>query len=289
MDLYKLLFSCSLMGLLYTGTASAGYSQADTLAVMSYNIRYNNPGDGVNAWPHRKEHVADMIGRRYTTDIVGLQEALKEQIDYLEKQLSDYSWIGVGRDDGGEKGEFTPIFYRHKRFELLNSDTFWLSEHPKEPGSKSWDAAITRIVTWAHLKDRSSNKSLYFFNTHFDHRGEKARLESAKLLVQKISEIAGGEPYVVTGDFNFPESAEPYAVVTDKEGLEDARYASKTGHNGPTSSTNNWEKLSGDNNRIDYIFVKDDIRVLDHHILDDKFGKYYPSDHLPVLSKLVQE
>lgn len=254
---------------------------------MSYNIRYNNPGDGVNAWPNRKEHVADMIGSEYITDIVGIQEALKEQVTYLEEQLSDYSWIGAGRDDGHDKGEFTPIFYRSERFELLESDTFWLSENPQKPGSKSWDAAITRIVTWAHFKDSSNGQEFYFFNTHFDHRGEQARLESAKLLVQKLSEIAGEQAYIVTGDFNFPESSEPYAVITDKEGLADARYASETGHKGPTASTNNWKELSGQESCIDYIFVEDDANVLGHHILDDKYDEYYPSDHLPVLSNIA--
>lgn len=179
------------------------------LRVMSFNIRFNTARDSANAWPHRKDLAASMI-RFHHANLAGLQEALKGQIDDLAERLPGYGWFGVGRDDGRDKGEFSAIFYRRDRFELLEESTFWLSEEPEVIGSKGWDAAITRIVTWGKLRDRSTGKVFFHFNTHFDHRGVRAREESASLLLTKIKEIAGTTPVIVTGDFNSRESSEPY-------------------------------------------------------------------------------
>lgn len=258
----------------------------DTLTVMSFNIRFDNPDDGINAWPNRKDHVADMIGNRYPSDIIGLQEALKHQIDELQDRLPGYSWIGVGRDDGKERGEFSPIFYRTGRFELIETDTFWLSETPDVPGSKSWDAAITRVVTWAKLKDLNSGQELLIYNTHFDHIGEQARLESAKIIRERILETEE-LPLILTGDFNVSESSDVYSVLADTPGLQDARYASQSGHQGPTASFSDWEVLREPETRIDYIFVNDRVRVLNHQIADDQYDGRYPSDHLPVVAEVL--
>lgn len=171
------------------------------LRTMSFNIRYDNPGDSANAWPNRIRRVAGMI-RFYTPDLVGVQEALKSQIDALLAQVPDYAWYGRGRDDGADGGEFCPLLYRRDRLELLESATFWLSETPDIPGSRGWDAACNRVVSWGKFRDKSNENEFYFFNTHFDHAGPQARLQSAKLLRAKIGEIAGPSPVILTGDLN---------------------------------------------------------------------------------------
>jgi endonuclease/exonuclease/phosphatase family metal-dependent hydrolase len=150
------------------------------LRVMTFNIRYDEPRDKENAWPNRKELVASMI-RFHHADLVGLQEALKRQLDDLEKLLPEYAWVGVGRGDGKTEGEYSAILYRKIRFTYLASSTFWLSETP-DVASMGWDAAYPRIVTWVKLKDNRTSKTFFHFNTHFDNRGVLAREESSKLL-----------------------------------------------------------------------------------------------------------
>lgn len=257
--------------------------QSDTILVMSYNIRYDNPDDGINAWPNRSDHVAEMMGEKYQTDLIGVQEALKSQIDDLQERLPDYSWVGVGRDDGKEAGEYSPIFYKTDQFDLIATNTFWLSESPDYPGSISWDAAITRVATWAKFKNRSGGQDFYIINTHFDHMGEVARVESAKVIGEFVSGIEEEYPVIVTGDFNVPETSEAYSVMTDLPGILDARYASESEHEGPTATFNDWEELRPEETRIDYIFVRENVGVLTHRILDDRYDGRFPSDHLPVL------
>lgn len=159
-----------------------------SISVMSYNIRYNNPADGINNWDNRRSLVVSTI-RFHEADIIGLQEAMRNQLDNLSDDMPEYAWFGVCRNDGTmdpkPDGEFSAILYRKDRFELLEGNTFWLSEHPDVVGVKGWDAALPRIVTWVKLKDKQS-KTGYFFNTHFDHMGESARVESAKLLLQNL-------------------------------------------------------------------------------------------------------
>jgi endonuclease/exonuclease/phosphatase family metal-dependent hydrolase len=262
------------------------------LRVMSYNIRFNNPADGVNAWPHRKEHVAELIRQRYEVDLAGLQEVLKGQLDDLLRLMPGFACVGVGRDDGREAGEYSPIFYRTDRLELLDQGTFWLSETPSVPGSKSWDSALTRIVTWARFRDRQEDFRFYHFNSHFDHRGEQARIESSRLLLSKIASIAAGNPVVVTADLNAQEKFLAYRILvqaTEESGggkalLKDARYVSRSPHQGPTASFNDWQKHGEPETRIDYILVTEHFLVEEHHILTDQFDGRYPSDHLPVLA-----
>lgn len=262
-----------------------------TIRVMSFNVRYNNPGDGINAWPHRFTRVAEMMGELYQADIVGLQEVLRGQVEDLVRHLPEFDWVGVGRDDGWKEGEFSPIFYRRDRLELLQVNTFWLSETPEIPGSKSWDAAITRIVTWGRFRDKRSGKGFYFFNTHFDHRGVQARLESARLLRERLTRVSDGVPVILTGDMNLRESSTGYRLlVEDRSGLRkllDARYVSEAAHQGPTATTSNWVELRAPESRIDYILVSPEFRVKSHTILDDRFDGRYPSDHLPVLAEVA--
>ncbi|HPA46477.1 MAG TPA: endonuclease/exonuclease/phosphatase family protein [bacterium] len=285
----KSLFFLCLVGIGLTVSAQ----DQQSIQVMTFNIRYNNPNDGINAWPNRKDAVAKSIGSQYRVDLVGMQEVLKEQCADLEQRLPDYAWIGVGRDDGKEAGEFCPIFYRKERFDLLDHATFWLSETPEIAGKKGWDAACNRVVTWGKFKDRRTQKEFYHFNTHFDHRGETARIESAKLIWQRVMDIAGKTPAIVTGDLNTRENSTPYAILTGKEpvdgvrsDLRDARYASVHGHEGPTSTFSNWTEIGEPETKIDYIFLHGNIRALRHRVLTDRIEDRFLSDHLPVLAEI---
>lgn len=273
---------------------SLGVAQEPALNVMSFNIRYPNPEDGVNYWPKRKRFAASMI-RYHEVDVVGLQEAYRSQLDDLTELLPGYKWFGLCRTDGTTEpdpdNEFSALFYRTDRLELLEGATFWLSPTPDEVGSKGWDAALPRIVTWARFKDLKSGATFYHFNTHFDHRGENARVESARLLVRKIAEIADDAPVVITGDFNSTETSDPYHILTDRDGgngLTDAMTISAMPHHGSMGTGTRGFVFPGyPGRRIDYIFVKNNVQVLKHANLSDTFGGRLPSDHLPVLARVL--
>lgn len=263
-------------------------SAAEPLRVMSYNIRYNNRGDGENAWPHRKDWVGDII-KREKPDILGLQEAVKLQVTDLEERLPDYAWFGAGRDDGEQKGEFVPIFYRKERFEVLDKGHFWLSETPDKPGSKSWDTSITRMVTWLKLKDKASGQELLALNTHFDHLGKQARVESAKLVLSKLPAMAGDLPVVLTGDFNTGPHSEPYNVLIGKNSaatwlLVDSLTSCQTKPTGPDGTFNNFQKIVP-GGMIDFIFTRG-LTSQKHAVLDDQKEGKFPSDHCPVVADL---
>ena len=159
-------------------------AQSNPFNVCSFNIRYDNPNDGEHNWKYRKENVAAFI-QYHEVDLIGMQEVLKNQLDDLEQLLPGYAWVGVGRDDGKEAGEYSPILYKKDRFKLIQQSTFWLSETCDTPGTMGWDAACNRVVTWMELEDLTNQKSFFIFNTHFDHRGQTARLESAKAINSK--------------------------------------------------------------------------------------------------------
>ncbi len=256
---------------------------------MSYNIRYATDSDGKNAWKFRKEQVANEI-LFYDVDLLGMQEALYEQLTYLKDQMPAYDWYGEGRDDGKKAGEFSPIFYRKDKFKLLDKGTFWLSKTPDKP-SKSWDAALPRIVTWVKLKAIAGGKEFYYFNTHFDHIGKTARQESARLILTKIDSLTknGDTPVILTGDFNVPPDSKPYQVLTGKGSmLQDAMKISQLPHFGALKSFSGFEvspELAGD--RIDYVFVNKKVKVLKHGILTDARNGAYASDHLPVLAEVL--
>jgi endonuclease/exonuclease/phosphatase family metal-dependent hydrolase len=179
------------------------------LRVMSFNIRYDTPSDGANGWPNRKDWVASLI-RFHEADAIGVQEALARQLTDLDARLPGFARVGVGRADGKAAGEFSAIFYRTDRLELIDSGTFWLSQTPEVAGSKGWDTAIERIATWARFRDRQSGCRFVHLNTHFDHMGEEARRESARLIRRRLVTLSGGLPYVVTGDLNAAPTSVPY-------------------------------------------------------------------------------
>lgn len=256
--------------------------------VMTFNIRYATVTDGANQWNNRKNNVATTL-RFYEADICGMQEALFAQIEDLHSHLPDYGWVGVGRDDGDQKGEFSPIFYRKSRFEALESKTFWLNEHPETVGF-GWDAKFNRIVTWVKLLDTKTQKQIYVFNTHFDHQAETARRESARLLLIKIKEIAGGTPFVVTGDFNATPQQQPIRILKDTSQslrLVDAKAVSQTPHFGPEGTFNGFTTKETTNEPIDYIFVPEATTVLKHATLSGTWGGLFASDHFAVMATLL--
>jgi endonuclease/exonuclease/phosphatase family metal-dependent hydrolase len=298
------------------GNSAANQPIDDTnaLRVMTFNIRYNNPQDGKNAWPRRKEKVASVI-RLHRTDLAGLQEVQDDQLAELQQLLPEWKWAGL-RSRGGknEKGdEHVPILYRANRFDLLDEGVFWLSETPEVPTSKGWDSAMTRICTWVKLRDRRTQREFFLFNTHFDHVGKIARTESAKLMKTRAESIAKDAPSILIGDLNCLDTSEAYSVFSGKPfvgtagesnkgddkpatppkspssgyALEDALHATLRPHHGPTSTFQAFGPLKPDA-RIDYIFVTPAVKVLQHAILNDQWdlGRW-PSDHLPVLAEVL--
>lgn len=262
------------------------HSQQDTtIKVMTTNIRYANPNDGINIWENRKDWLCNLINFS-EVDILGGQEVIQEQLHDMIERLPEYSYIGIGRN-GGTEGEFCPIFYKTDRYKLLDSDTFWLSENPKKENSKGWDAALPRIVTWVKLEDKTTSKVFYFFNTHFDHKGVQARLESAKLLTKKAKEIVGSTPFFVSGDFNFTPKVEAYKVLTVQNQsnfiLKDCFNTAEKVY-GPKYTTNGFNiEPNQQNDRIDYIFYQGDISILKHHTVDGQRGPNFISDHFPII------
>lgn len=276
---------------LFIGLAILNVSvHADDLRVMSFNIRYGTANDSENHWDKRKDFVVETV-RAFHPDLLGTQETLGFQRDYLAEHLSGYEAIGVGRDHGDERGEMTAVLFRKERFEKLAVGHFWLSETPEVPGSKSWDTSLTRMVTWLKLKDRKATPAteIYFFNTHFDHRGQLARQESSRLIRRKIAEFAGGTPTVVTGDFNAGEGSPPYQALFTEDGpvklLDSFRLAhpQRGTSEGTFSSFKATETLG---ERIDWIGCSAGWTVKSAEIDRTQREGRTPSDHFPVTAVL---
>jgi endonuclease/exonuclease/phosphatase family metal-dependent hydrolase len=260
-----------------------------TLNVLTFNIRFDNPKDAPNDWPNRKDKVTSQI-LFHEADIIGIQEALHGQLLDMEKGMPGYKYTGIGRDDGKQKGEYSCIFYNTNRLELLASETFWLSETPTVAGSKSWDAAITRIVTWTRFKDKHTKRVFYHFNTHFDHMGKIARRESAAMLLRAVDSIAGKTPAVITGDFNAQPQDEPILVIMDAANplkLTDSKAISATGHYGPVGTFNGFGHKEQADQPIDYIFLKGNWQVQQHATLSQTWVGRFSSDHFPVFTRLM--
>jgi endonuclease/exonuclease/phosphatase family metal-dependent hydrolase len=261
---------------------------AQDLNVMTFNIRLNIASDSMNAWPYRKDKVASQI-LFHEVNLLGVQEALHEQMMDLKERLTKFKYLGGGRDDGKEKGEYSAIFYDTTRLEVLQSQMFWLSETPSVPGSKSWDAAITRMVTWAKFKDRKTKKIFFAFNTHFDHMGKVARRESAKIVLNKVKEIAGNVPAIFTGDFNAQPSDEPIMVIMDASNplhLTDSKEITQTQHYGPTGTFNGFQSKEVNDQPIDYIFIKGKWKVLKHATISQSWQGKFASDHFAVFARV---
>lgn len=263
-------------------------ANAQELNVMTFNIRLNIPVDSLNGWPYRKDNVASQI-LFHEVHLLGVQEALHDQMVDLRQRLPEFKSLGGGRDDGKEKGEYSAIFYDTIRLQLLQSKMFWLSQTPQVPGSKSWDAAFTRVVTWAKFRDKKTKRIFFAFNTHFDHKGEVARRESAKIVLNKIKEIAGNTPVVCTGDFNAEPADEPVGVIMDKNNplhLIDAKAISQTPHYGPAGTFNAFQSKERNDQPIDYIFLKGKWKVTKHATISQTWQGRFASDHFAVLATL---
>lgn len=255
------------------------------LRVMTYNIRYNHPAD--SQWTARRSRIASMI-QFHEPAVLGTQEGQLHQLIDLEDQLAGYERVGVGRKSGG--GEFCALFYQPVRLELLEYDTFWLSEAPRNPESQGWDAAFPRIATWARFRDRLTETVFLVLNAHLDHRGDTARVESARLIRRRVAELVGTEPAVVMGDFNAEPQDRPIQLLTSTGApvlLRDAMTAAETPHYGPMSTFNAFEAQVVEDHRIDYIFVRRGVRVLRHGHLSGRGWGSFPSDHLPVVADLA--
>ena len=257
---------------------SMNFSLKNELTVLSYNIRYDNPNDGENQWKYRKEIVANYI-KEIRPDIIGMQEVLDPQLVFLDVSLTEFSYVGVGREDGKTKGEYSPILYNSNRLTLLQTDTFWLSETPKVI-SVGWDAALERICTYAQFKHKETGQKFWVFNTHFDHIGELARIQSAKLIHQKIKMLnTNNFPVIITGDFNLTPDTAPIKIF--QNAYVDVMQKTPTNANNYGTFTG-FDKLSNGKERIDYIFQKGLKTLKSTHIWLKTTSGGWASDHHPV-------
>lgn len=273
-------------------------ARAETLdlRVMTFNIRNGAADDGANSWDHRQSLVFELL-RAENCAVVGLQEAFRFQLDAIVSALPQYGVVGVGRDDGKERGEFAAILYQERRLRLLDGQTFWLSDTPEVIASKSWGNTITRICTWAHFEEKASGQRFYVFNVHLDHRSESSRFHAVELIAGRIAARADPDPVILLGDFNAGEETDelrflrgeipgPTAPRTLRSGWFDTFRAlhAKTTYSGTFNRFTGFRKGP----KIDYILTQPQAGyVLEAYILDWNRRGRYPSDHFPVVARLL--
>ena len=288
---YACALLCALLSLVFgTAVAKAQTTPADSgrvrVAWATFNVRYDNPGDKLNSWKYRRDTVCGFIRAR-GLDIVGMQEVLHNQLEDLKAGLPGYAAVGVGRDDGKQAGEYSPLFYRTDKFELLDSSTFWLSQYPDSAGFIGWDGACTRIATWAKLRDRATGKVFMAVNTHFDHVGTEARRQSARLIRQKMDSLAGGRKRILTGDFNVSDQSEAYRILQADPSLRDAWRAAER-LDGVAYTFHDFGRLLPDGRaKIDFVFVSPSFRVAGSSIPAENPSGGFLSDHNPQLVLLI--
>jgi len=261
------------------------------VSVMSFNIRFGTANDGANRWENRREMVCDLIGK-YDCDVVGLQEALRFQIDAIRQAIPEYGEIGVGRD-GKTKGEYSNILYRTDRLKVTDSGTFWLSDTPEKVASITWGNACTRVCTWARFVHKASGQAFYHFNTHLDHRSQPSREKSVVLIDRRIAKRAHPDPVILTGDFNAGESNQAVRYVKgDKQATAKPTVplvdTFRVLHPQATE-VGTFNQFKGDRSggKIDYIFTLPSVKVTEAKILFDTKDGRFPSDHFPVLARLA--
>lgn len=260
-------------------------AQADVpVRIISYNIRYDAAGDGINRWPNRKDTLIAML-QFYAPEILGVQEALSSQMEDLKQGLNGYQYEGVGRDDGKQAGEFSAIFFHNNRYKKINGGTFWISPTPDVPGSKGWDAACVRICTWVQLKDLRNGKICFAFNTHLDHVGDTARNMGTQLLLNRIKTIAGNEPVVLMGDFNSEPESIAYRNIqgSNQPALREASCEDCT----IACTYTGFPVKSEVCKRIDFIFLSRHFICKRYRVDPKQIGENYLSDHLPVIADLI--
>lgn len=262
------------------------FAGAQQMTVATYNLRNDNSGDtqNGNGWEKRLPEVCKLI-KINNFDIFGTQEGLYHQLESMKEQLPELDYVGIGRDDGKQAGEYSAIFYKKDKFELLDSGNFWLSEDSYTP-NLGWDAVCIRICSWGKFKERASGKEFYFFNLHTDHIGVEARKEGAKLVLAKIKEIAGTTPTILTGDFNVDQRNESYHLLNTSDLLRDS-YELSTSKNASNGTFNNFDVSTKTDERIDHIFLTDNFSVPRYQILTDTYQdkdgvQRIASDHYPV-------
>lgn len=279
--LKPLYFYLALLPLLFI--TSCTVPERENIDVMTFNIRYDNPDDGLFGWDSRKEMVYWLI-EKYDPDILGVQEALKGQMDELDEALSGYRWSGAGREDGVCAGEYVSVFYKKDRFMLADEGQFWLSEKPADPGSMGWDAACTRMVSWIKLKEISSGYEYFVFNTHFDHMGEQARLNSAQLLSDSVRYIAMLKPVIIMGDLNCGPDSDPLNILSNL--FSDTRLLAVEQDSVSATTFVGFPADLANGDIIDHVFISPHFAVDEYEIIADNANGFFPSDHLPVLVSL---
>ncbi len=259
------------------------YIKTQSHSIMSYNIRYDNHWDKYNSWELRKKYVVQLFDE-YAPSIIGIQEGLINQVQFIDSCLVNYNYIGVGRDDGREKGEFCAIYFDTTRYFTTNYSTFWLSDTP-DSISIGWDAALERICTYGLFTDKDSKEKFWIFNTHFDHLGVIAREKSSMLILKKIHQVANlSIPIILMGDFNSIIGSTPINLIIKE--LSDALQISLEELKGPSGTFNGFNVKLPIEKRIDYIFTKN-LTVQSYvHINDRLENNRYISDHLPVLIQI---
>ncbi|MBE0536025.1 MAG: endonuclease/exonuclease/phosphatase family protein [Phycisphaerae bacterium] len=286
------VFSClSLLGGVRVHAESPAAPDGE-LVVMSFNIRYGTANDGEDRWANRRQMVCDVIAE-HRPDVLGLQEALKFQIDEIMAAVPGYVLVGVGREDGKEKGEYSCILYRSDRLEVKENGTFWLSDTPDVPGSITWGNACTRVCSWGRFIDRATGGAFYVYNTHLDHVSQPAREKGSAQVARHIAEKAKGAPYILTGDFNAGEDNRAIRYLKGEQPLDGQkvgvlfRDAFRIVHpDEKVVGTFNGFKGRTDGAKIDYIFIGSGWNVRDAAIVRTHVDGRYPSDHFPLTARL---
>ncbi len=269
------------VSLLFLAMAYGKAEDKEVLKIATFNLRMDTPSDGENAWFHRKDMVNDLI-RFYGFDLFGTQEGFTHQLNDILR-LSDYRFIGVGRDDGKDAGEHCAIFYRSDRFKVLDQGDIWFSEHPYKPG-RGWDGTCcNRICTWGKFEDLKNHKQFYFFNVHYEYEGDVARRESSNLMISRIKSIAGNQPVFLTGDFNAFPTEEPIRILNDSGFLNDSYKITKEAPFGPVCTYHGYDSTIKTEERLDYIWVTDSIQIDKYGVLTNTLYGHTPSDHFPVM------
>ncbi|WP_411846892.1 endonuclease/exonuclease/phosphatase family protein [Roseibacillus persicicus] len=262
---------------------------AAELRVATFNIRYAARGDkGEKSWTSRRDLVVETI-QQMNPDVLGIQEALDSQLRFLAKELPEYSFLGVGRDDGRKRGEYSAIFYRKKRLSLdaKQSGTFWLSDTPDEPGSVTWGNAVTRVCTWGKFTDRSNGKEIFVYNTHWDHRGQPSREKSAQLIREHFAgQRESDTPVVVMGDFNASETSAELKILTEGEGGLSNSFLEVNPDEKERGTFNGWKTTGTGGAMIDHVLTSSELVISESQIVRHHRGTQVPSDHFPVLTIL---
>jgi endonuclease/exonuclease/phosphatase family metal-dependent hydrolase len=252
---------------------------AQSMKIATYNLRYANTTDIGNLWTERKSAVVALI-QYHQFELFGVQEAVKLQLEDLKTAMPAFDYYGVGRDDGQSAGEHSSIFYKKERFELMDKGDFWLSQTPDKPGF-GWDSKFNRICSWVKLKDKKSKKIFFVFNAHYDHQGMVARVESSKLVLEKIKSIAGDQPVVFMGDLNGGRETAWYLSLAQSGMISDSYSLTAVPYQ-LSGSFNGFNTATVGKDVIDHVFISKQFKSLRWAVLTDTYFGKYPSDHFPV-------